>query len=74
MGDYGKIDFACLQVVYWRPAGGDLKEEEFLNGLALAQFLPGATLVTLTVFIGYRLRHLAGAAASFIGFCCLPSG
>ncbi|MGI9863093.1 chromate transporter, partial [Moorella naiadis] len=26
-----------------------LKEEEFLNGLALAQFLPGATFVTLTV-------------------------
>ncbi|MGI9862944.1 chromate transporter, partial [Moorella naiadis] len=53
---------------------GWLKEEEFLNGLALAQFLPGATFVTLTVFIGYRLRHLAGAAASFTGFLLPPFG
>ncbi|MHB1654515.1 MAG: chromate efflux transporter [Desulfitobacteriaceae bacterium] len=49
-----------------------MSEQEFLNGLALAQFLPGATLVTLTVFMGYRIRRLAGAFASFLGFL-LPS-
>lgn len=30
-----------------------LSEEEFLNGLALAQLIPGATFVSLTVYIGY---------------------
>jgi chromate transporter len=51
---------------------GWLKEQEFLDGLALAQFLPGATFVTLTVFMGYRIRRLAGAAASFAGFLLPP--
>ena len=45
-----------------------LKEQEFLNRLALAQFLPGATFVTLTIFMGYRIRRLAGAAVTFAGF------
>jgi len=38
----------------------------------LAQFLPGATFVTLTVFMGYRIRRLAGAAACFTGFLLPP--
>ncbi|MDA8336347.1 MAG: chromate efflux transporter [Peptococcaceae bacterium] len=50
-----------------------LKEQEFLNGLALAQFLPGATFVTLTIFMGYRIRRLAGAAVSFAGFLLPPA-
>lgn len=49
-----------------------LSEQEFLNGLALAQFLPGATFVTLTVFMGYRIRRLGGAFASFVGFLLPP--
>jgi len=53
---------------------GWLKEQEFLNGLALAQFLPGATFVTLTVFMGYRMRRLVGAAAAFTGFLLPPVG
>lgn len=50
-----------------------LNEQEFLNGLALAQFIPGATFVTLTIFMGYRLRRLAGAVASFTGFLLPPT-
>ena len=50
-----------------------LNEQEFLNGLALAQFIPGATFVTLTIFIGYRIRRLAGAVASFTGFILPPT-
>jgi chromate transporter len=50
-----------------------LGEQEFLNGLALAQFLPGATFVTLTVFMGYHIRRLAGAFASFLGFLLPPT-
>lgn len=50
-----------------------LGETDFLNGLALAQFLPGATFVTLTIFMGYHMRRLAGAAASFTGFLLPPT-
>jgi len=53
---------------------GWLKEQEFLNGLALAQFLPGATFVTLTIFMGYHIRRLAGAVVSFTGFLLPPAG
>ncbi len=49
-----------------------ISEEEFLNGLALAQLLPGATFVSLTVYIGYKLRGIAGALLSFLAFL-LPS-
>ncbi len=49
-----------------------ISEEEFLNGLALAQLLPGATFVTLTSYIGYKLRGIAGALTSFLAFI-LPS-
>ncbi len=52
---------------------GWLKEEEFLDGLALAQFLPGATFVTLTVFMGYRIRRFAGAAVSVVAFLLPPT-
>jgi chromate transporter len=49
-----------------------IREEEFLNGLALAQLLPGATFASLTVYIGYRLRGVAGAMISLLGLL-LPS-
>jgi len=46
-----------------------LHQEEFLDGLALCQLLPGATVVQLGTYVGYRLRRVAGAliaAAAFI--------
>jgi chromate transporter len=46
-----------------------LHQEEFLDGLALCQMLPGATVVQLGTYVGYRLRRVAGAliaAAAFI--------
>jgi chromate transporter len=49
-----------------------INEEEFLNGLALAQLLPGATYVSLTVYIGYRLRGIMGAMTSFLALLLLP--
>ncbi|MHB1653450.1 MAG: chromate efflux transporter [Desulfitobacteriaceae bacterium] len=51
---------------------GWLTEHEFLDGLALAQFLPGATMVTLTVFMGYRIKQLKGAFTAFVGFILAP--
>ena len=46
-----------------------LRQEDFLDGLALCQLLPGATMVQLGTYVGYRLRGAAGAltaAAAFI--------
>ena len=48
---------------------GWLRQAEFLDGLALCQLLPGATVVQLGTYVGYRLRRVAGAlvaAAAFI--------
>ena len=44
---------------------GWLKEAEFMKGLALCQMTPGATLVMLSTYIGYRLRGIGGG----IGLC-----
>jgi chromate transporter len=46
-----------------------LSLKEFLDGLALCQMLPGATVVQLAAYVGCRLRGAAGAfiaAAAFI--------
>lgn len=46
-----------------------LSQAEFLDGLALCQLLPGATVVQLATYVGYRLRGVSGsliAAAAFI--------
>ena len=49
-----------------------LSEEDFVNGLALAQLLPGATFVSLTVYVGYKIRGIAGALTSFFAFLLPP--
>jgi chromate transporter len=49
-----------------------INENEFLEGLALAQLIPGASFVSLSIYIGYKLKGLLGAVASFLGFV-LPS-
>jgi len=38
-----------------------LKEEEFLQGMALCQLIPGATMVQMVTYVGYRLRGFWGA-------------
>lgn len=49
-----------------------LTEHEFVEVLALAQLLPGATGVNLAVMIGYRFGGWSGAAASLAGFFAAP--
>jgi len=49
-----------------------INEKELLEGLALAQLLPGATFVSLSIYIGYKLKGLLGALASFVGFIFAP--
>jgi chromate transporter len=49
-----------------------LDEGTVHDGVALCQTIPGATAMQLSAYVGYRVRGVAGAAASFIGFG-LPS-
>ncbi|MBC8728098.1 chromate transporter [Paraburkholderia sp. UCT2] len=44
-----------------------MSEDEFLNGLALSQALPGVNVKNLAIWIGYRLLGWRGAVAGFCG-------
>jgi len=44
-----------------------LSEEEFLDGLALSQALPGVNVKNMAIWIGYKLAGPRGAAAGFVG-------
>jgi chromate transporter len=45
-----------------------LGAESLLEGIALCQILPGATAMQTAAYVGFMVRGIAGAAASFIGF------
>jgi chromate transporter len=45
-----------------------LDDRTFRDGVALCQTIPGATAMQVSAYVGLRLRGVAGAAASFIGF------
>jgi chromate transporter len=47
---------------------GWLDQKEFLDGLALCQMVPGATVVQLAAYVGYRLRGAPGALAAAATF------
>lgn len=49
-----------------------LRAEELLDGVSLTSVLPGPVAVNVIVYVGYRLRGAAGAAAAFAGII-LPS-
>lgn len=49
-----------------------LDDDEFMSGLALAQVLPGANIINLSVYVGQKLRGAAGACAAFFGLICAP--
>jgi chromate transporter len=44
-----------------------LSHDEFLNGLAISQALPGVNVTNMAIWIGYRLLRGPGAIASLIG-------
>ena len=50
-----------------------LTEEEFLNGLSIAQALPGVNVANMAVWIGYRLLGSVGAFASLGGIIVPPA-
>ncbi len=43
-------------------------DEEYLQGLGLAQLMPGAPTVNLSSYLGFRLRGLPGAAVATVCF------
>ena len=47
---------------------GWVKEGEFMRGLALCQLIPGATMVQIVTYIGYRVRGIWGALAAAVAF------
>jgi chromate transporter len=47
---------------------GWLKEGEFMSGLALCQLIPGATMVQIVTYIGYRVRGVRGALTAAVAF------
>jgi chromate transporter len=49
-----------------------LSEEEFLNGLALSQALPGVNVTNMAIWIGFRLRGTPGALAGLAGIVVPP--
>lgn len=50
-----------------------MSEEEFLNGLSIAQALPGVNVTNMAIWIGYRMAGRNGAIASFLGIVVPPA-
>ncbi|MCO5092942.1 chromate transporter [Bosea sp. (in: a-proteobacteria)] len=44
-----------------------MSEEDFLNGLSIAQALPGVNVTNMAIWIGYKLGGRKGAIASWLG-------
>lgn len=49
-----------------------LDEENFADGNALCQAVPGAISVQMAIYVGLKLQGLRGATASFAGFIFAP--
>lgn len=49
-----------------------IKEEEFLDAIAISQGSPGPIAVNLSIYLGYKLKGLKGALACALG-TILPS-
>lgn len=45
-----------------------LTDRDFAEGLALCQVIPGATMVQLSTYAGYRVGGVPGAVAAAVGF------
>jgi chromate transporter len=45
-----------------------LDEQDFKNGIALCQSIPGATAIQMAAYVGLKSRGITGALASYVGF------
>ena len=50
-----------------------IPQEDFLNGLSLAQALPGVNVTNMAIWIGHRLAGPAGAVAGVLGIVVPPA-
>jgi len=65
--------YAMLPLIQREVVGrGWMKEEEFIDLFAVAQSLPGAFAINMSIFIGYRLKKTLGAIVCMFG-SVLPS-
>jgi chromate transporter len=51
---------------------GWMDSDEFMDGLELAQVLPGPNILNLAIYCGQRTRKLPGAIAAFLGASIPP--
>jgi chromate transporter len=51
---------------------GWMDNEIFMDGLELAQVLPGPNILNLAIYCGQRVRGVAGAVAAFLGASVPP--
>ena len=51
---------------------GWIDDKQFIEGLEVAELMPGANLVNLAIYIGGRMRGFPGAAAGFLGVTLPP--
>jgi chromate transporter len=58
----GQIKEAAVNRYAW------VKEGEFMRGVALCQLIPGATVVQIVTYIGYRVRGIWGALTAAVAF------
>ena len=68
-GGYAMIPLIEAEIINRR---GWLARDEFMELLTLAQSSPGPIAINTSVFIGYKTRGVAGAAAAVCG-AVLPS-
>ena len=47
-------------------------EAEFLSAMTMCRIMPGANQVNMAVFVGTKMRGMAGAAAALVGLCLMP--
>ncbi len=69
MGFGGVLPWARRMIVERRRW---LTESEFLDLLALCQFLPGPNICNLSIALGARFRGVKGSAVAFLGITGLP--
>ena len=49
-----------------------LTEADFIGGMTLAQVLPGINMTNMAVYVGQRLRGVAGTIVALLGLVTLP--
>ena len=68
-GGYAMIPLLQREVVERK---GWLKDEDFLDLMAIAQSAPGVFVVNMSIFVGYRVRGKRGSVACAMG-AAMPS-